>query len=169
MDVPVIETERMVLRGFEADDFPAYRAYYTGNRTGGVGGPLPEYQVFERFCSMIGHWQIRGFGRFAVADRAGGAAFGHVGPMQLVGTEIEMTWTLWDANREGQGLATEAGRAAVDYCSAQGMARMVAFIEADNTPSIRVAERLGAVLDETHPGRPGMRDGKVYVFDGGTA
>ncbi|MEL7115821.1 MAG: N-acetyltransferase, partial [Pseudomonadota bacterium] len=66
-DITPIVTERLVMRGFEPGDFPAYAAYYTDPaRTGGVGGALPRHQVFERFCSMIGHWAMRGFGRYAV-------------------------------------------------------------------------------------------------------
>ena len=125
-----IETERLLLRGFEPADFPGYRAYYTGDRTGGVGGPLPEYKVFERFCAMIGHWAVRGFGRYAIADRAGGPAFGHVGPMQLLDeAEAEMTWTIWDAARTGQGFATEAARAVLDRLFAAGWVRLPAYID----------------------------------------
>lgn len=141
-----IETERLILRGFVSGDFPAYCAYYTGERTAGVGGPLPEHRVFERFCAMIGHWDMRGYGRYAIT--AGGGAFGHVGPMALPGSsEPEMTWTIWDAARTGQGYATEAARAVLRAWNARHEAPLVAIIDRENAASLRMAARLGGVED----------------------
>ncbi len=148
--IPPIRTPRLILRSFRPEDYPGYLAYYTGGRTEGVGGPLPENRVFERFASMIGHWTLRGFGRYAIALRSApdAPAFGHVGPMKIAeAAETEMTWTLWDADRTSQGFATEAASAVLDHLFNQGWSQIVAHIDKDNTASIRVAERLGGVVD----------------------
>lgn len=164
LHVEPLTSERLTLRGFEARDFPAYLAYYTGDRTGGVGGPLPEFKVFERFCSMIGHWQVRGFGRYAITLTGEDAAFGHAGPMQLDDTDIEMTWTLWDKAHEGKGFATEAARTIINHYFKQGWDQLVAYIEGDNTASLRVAERLGAKPDLTRAPPDFLRDGRRYLI-----
>ena len=57
---------------------------------------------------------------------------------------LEVGWTL-ARSRWGQGLATEAGRAAVDWAFAELDAdRVISLIAPDNHRSRRVAERLGA-------------------------
>lgn len=140
---PTIATERLTLRQFEIGDLEGYVAYYTGPRTAGVGGPKPRHVVVDRFFSMAGQWALRGFGRYAIAKD--GAAFGHVGVMQTDTRDApELTWSLWDPTYEGQGFATEAARAVE---SAWQGAPLCAHIAPDNTPSQRVAERLGYVYD----------------------
>jgi len=167
--IPPLTTDRLTLRGFEARDYPAYRAYYTGPRTSGVGGPLPVAQVFQRFCAMIGHWQMRGFGRFAITLTGEDVAFGHAGPMQHGDGETEMTWTLWDGAREGFGYATEAAGATLQHFFSNGRETILAFIEADNAASLRVAERLGAVADPKGATPDYMRDGRRFILANGSA
>lgn len=141
-----LTTERLTLRPFEADDLPGYSAYYTNpDRTGGVGGALPEHKVFERFCGMIGHWAVRGFGRLAICLDPDVPAIGHVGPMQLTDDAPEMTWTLWSADSEGHGYASEAARAVLDALFASGWTEILAHVDAGNDRSHAVARRLGAV------------------------
>ncbi|WP_371156422.1 GNAT family N-acetyltransferase [Jannaschia sp. 2305UL9-9] len=151
----VITSRRLTLRPFEMQDLEGYVAYYTGPRTGGVGGPRPRHQVVERFMAMAGQWSLRGYGRHAITE--GGPAFGHVGIMHLDDVDTpEMTWTLWDADREGAGYATEA--AAAVLTAWQG-APLVARIAPGNTASLRMAARLGFSADPeaTSPAyAPGM-------------
>ena len=150
-DITPIRTERLVLRGFAPADYPAYEAYYTDPaRTGGVGGALPPHQAFERFCSMIGHWAMRGFGRYAITT--GGRAIGHVGPQQVEDHhEPEMTWTLWDPAETGKGYATEAARAVLQDLFAAGWTRLIALIHTENAASVAVVRRLGGVEDTSIP------------------
>lgn len=160
LNIPRIETDRLVLRGFEAADYPMYRTYYSSDRTSGVGGPRPEHEIFERFCSMIGHWHMRGFGRYAIALKSGGPAFGHVGPLKLTDAPVEMTWTLWDPARLGKGYAIEATRAVLEDCFAKGWDQILAVIDCDNAASLRLAERLGAEPlpgDTPNPADPTLR------------
>lgn len=145
-NIPSVRTDRLVLRGFVPEDFPAYAAYYTNPaRTGGVGGPLSAHAVFERFTSMIGHWVVRGFGRYAITT--GGAAFGHVVLSQVTDAPAEMTWTLWHPAQTGKGYATEAARAVLHRAFAEGRDDIPAHIAPENQASIAVAKRLGGVLD----------------------
>ncbi len=64
--------------------------------------------------------------------------------------EMGLFWALETASR-GQGYASEAARALVDYAFTElNMARLVATTEHDNLPSRRVMERLGMRV-ETNP------------------
>lgn len=142
-----ITTARMILRRPALSDIEGYVAYYTGDRTGGVGGPKPRGIVVERFMAMVGQWALRGYGRYVLTD--GSLAFGHAGVMHIDDHDApEITWTLWNGAREGHGLATEAARAVLQAW--QGP-RLIARVAPDNHASRRVAERLGMAVDPTAP------------------
>lgn len=144
-----ISTDRLVLRPFEIRDLDGYLAYYTGKRTGGVGGPKPAHVVAERFMAMAGQWVLRGYGRYAIS--VGSEAIGHAGILHAHPADpAEMTWSLWQAEHEGKGLATEAAHAVL---AAWKGAALVARIAPDNQRSRRVAERIGMTLnpDATPP------------------
>lgn len=64
-------------------------------------------------------------------------------------TEAELGWLI-ASEHQGQGLATEAGRALIDLCfGSLGLRRVVASTFEANQASRRVAEKLGMRL-ETH-------------------
>lgn len=135
----ILRSARLVLRRPALADLEAYAAYYTGPRTVGVGGPKPRHVVVERFMAMAGQWALRGFGRYVITD--GGRGFGHAGVLQIdAGDPIELTWTLWDGAREGEGYATEAARAVLGAWTGPAL---IARVDPDNAASLRVAEKLG--------------------------
>lgn len=153
---PVIETARLTLRPPAPQDWPSYRAYRMTQRSTLRMG---EGEAWTHFAAFFGHWALRGFGRFAVTLRATGQAIGHVGPFRPEGhPESEITWTLWSPAVEGQGLALEAATAARDHAfGVLGWDTAVSYIDPANSRSIRLAERLGAVLDgKAQPPQPGM-------------
>ena len=119
-----IETARLILRRPVAGDLPAYEAYCTSDRTRFTGGPYTRQDAFEKLAAMIGHWEIRGFGRLILCDRFTARPIGHVGALQLdLNTPVEMTWTLWADADEGLGFAYEAARAYLDEVAARGYFR----------------------------------------------
>jgi [ribosomal protein S5]-alanine N-acetyltransferase len=160
--LPVLETERLTLRAPQAGDWPDYRA---SPRTVFAGGVKKEHEAAEQFASFFGHWVMRGFGRLIAEDRATRRPIGHFGPMQWQdGAEVEMTWSLWTAEAEGQGLATEAATVMHDwaFCTLH-LASARAEVHRDNAPSHAMARRLGGRLapDEKPTW---MADGAVYRF-----
>jgi RimJ/RimL family protein N-acetyltransferase len=85
-----------------------------------------------------------------VEDRATGAYCGDVGLLHPAHyPEIELGWTLV-AEAEGRGIACEAAVAARDWAfGTLGLTTLVSYIGPENARSIRLAERLGAVRDDT--------------------
>lgn len=60
--LPVLQTERLVLRAPRAADWPAFRAYRMDPQRF-AGGPKTEVQAAEPFASFFGHRVMRGVGR----------------------------------------------------------------------------------------------------------
>jgi [ribosomal protein S5]-alanine N-acetyltransferase len=166
--LPVLETERLILRGPQASDWPAFRDYRASARTAFAGGPKKEHEAAVQFASFFGHWVMRGFGRLIAEDRTTGLPLGHFGPMQWQdGAEPELTWSLWTVEAEGRGIATEAARAMAGWVfGALGLTTARAEVHRDNAASHAIARRLGGqvVADE----RPTwFDDGDVYRFTAG--
>ena len=148
--IPEIETARLRLRLPKASDLPAHVAFRASERSKGVGGPFDAASSFHHLAGIVGQWQLRGYGRWMVADRETDAPFGIVGIFHPDDwPEPEIGWSLYD-NAEGKGIAQEAARAARDFVyGALGWNRIVSLIMADNDRSIRLAERLGWRKDGT--------------------
>ncbi|MGA0541109.1 GNAT family N-acetyltransferase [Neotabrizicola sp. VNH66] len=160
-----LTTDRLVLRPPMAEDCGAYLAYATSDRTRFVGGPRDRFAAIEKFAGMIGHWALRGYGRLILTNRATGAALGHVGPLNFADEEVpELTWTLWTATAEGQGIASEAALAACRWIARDlGFARAVTSIHRDNIASQRIATRLGGRA--TGDAAPHLAGAVVWDFD----
>ncbi|RMH39150.1 MAG: N-acetyltransferase [Alphaproteobacteria bacterium] len=159
LDFPDIETERLVLRPPSLDDWPGFAAFVASPRSVHVGGPKPEDQAWRAFGHVVGHWVLRDFGAYVVCLKGSSRAIGLVGPWAPVGwPEPEIAWSLWDSAYEGQGIACEAARAARDHAfRTLGWTTAVSYIQPENVRSIRLAERLGARLDDAAPRPDGER------------
>ncbi len=148
MNAPLIETDRLILRGPGLQDFEPLCAFYASDRSRFVGGPLDAEQAWRMLATEIGHWSLRGYGRFGIEERASGATVGLIGPWNPEGwPEPEIGWDLMNGF-EGKGYATEAARAALDYAfSVLGWTTAISLVAKENDSSRRVAERLGASHD----------------------
>lgn len=142
----MIDTPRLVLRRPDPGDWPAYRAYRLSPRTTGA---MDEHTAWTHFAAFFGHWQLRGFGRFVACLRDGGRPVGHFGPyFTAAHSEPELTWTLWDAALEGQGLAHEAALAVRAHAfGVLGWPTAVSLIHPANLRSQALARRLGATAE----------------------
>lgn len=150
--IPQLTTERLLLRAFRADDLPAY-AEMMGDpevtRHLAVGRPMSPYEAWTQMAMFAGHWALRGFGIWAVEERATGAFVGRIGCFEPHGwPAFEIGYTLarpyW-----GRGYATEGARASLVYArEVLKRTHIVSIIRPANAGSIRVAEGLGAVAGE---------------------
>lgn len=162
-----IETDRLIMRRPLAGDLSAYEAYCASDRTRYTGGPYSRKDAFEKLAAMIGHWEIRGFGRLILTERRTARPIGHVGALHLdKDAPVEMSWTLWNAADEGLGLAHEAARAYLAAAAAEGLFRtLLARIDVANHRSRSLAVRLGAVLDPDATPPEWSPDALSYRFD----
>lgn len=146
--IPVIETERFLLRGYRPDDIEAFAAFYASPRSRYVGGPMTAELACRAFMTYAGHWHVRGYGRWMVEEKATGATLGNVGLWYPDGwPEPEIGWTLFEG-AEGRGVAHETALAARAYAyGTLGWSTAISLIASDNARSRALAERLGAVRD----------------------
>ena len=68
----VVETERLILRRPLPEDAEGYTGFYLSDRAQYVGQTDKPYKAWSYFAAEIGHWEIRGWGMFAVVERATG-------------------------------------------------------------------------------------------------
>ena len=157
-EAPVLETERLRLRPFTADDVDAQAAMMGDSQVmRHLGGhPLPREDSWRKLLCGAGLWRLFGFGYWAVERRADGAMIGQVGFAEfmrdvtpsVVGLP-EMGW-LFAHQAAGQGYATEAAMAGLAWIDeALGAPETVAIIDHANSASIRVAEKCGFDARET--------------------
>ncbi len=152
--IPTLRTERLVLRAPTAADHPALAAFYETPASRFVGGPLAPPLSWRYLAEVIGHWHLRGFGRWIVERTdAPGRPVGLVGlHFPLDWPEPEVGWYVWDGT--GRGYASEAGRAARAHAyGALGWSTLISMISPGNDASIRVAEAMGAAREDDfeHP------------------
>jgi RimJ/RimL family protein N-acetyltransferase len=147
-DIPILETERLILRGPQESDFELLAAFYASPRSVTVGGPLTRELAWRALAQEAGHWTLRGFGRWTVTERTTGAAVGIVGLWHPEGfPERELGWDLFDG-AQGKGYATEAGQAARDHAfETLGWDTLISLVKIGNDASAAVAQRLGAAPD----------------------
>ncbi len=149
---PEIETERLRLRLPAERDLDAYAGFRTSQRTKPIGGPFTTEQAFQSLCEIIGQWQLRGYGRWMVADKSTDEALGIVGIYHPADwPEPEIGWSVFDA-AEGGGIAYEAALAARRFAyETLGWTRIVSLITDENTRSVALARRIGAEPEDIFP------------------
>ncbi|MBB5519453.1 GNAT family N-acetyltransferase [Amphiplicatus metriothermophilus] len=170
LEIPLIETERLVLRGRRMEDFPAFAAMWAEEAVVRLigGKPLTREQAWGKFSRETGDWALLGFGFWLVVEKATGAIVGDVGfsdfkrdiepPLDGL---LEFGWVLAGA-AQGKGYATEAARAALNWAEANVPGRRkVCIINETNARSMRVAEKCGfrEAWRATYRGEP------VIVFE----
>lgn len=152
MEAPVIETERLVLRGHRSDDFEALADLWADAQVVRfIGGkPSSREESWSRLLRYAGHWALLGYGAWAVEVKGGPRYAGSVGfgelrrdiAPSLVGTP-EGGWVFSPAVH-GRGIAGEALQAALAWMDRHHAgATTSCIIDPGNAASIRVAERAG--------------------------
>jgi RimJ/RimL family protein N-acetyltransferase len=142
-------TERLMLRPPGPGDGPGYRALLIHPTIGEWLRPQP----LQPFTAADGdawltederHWERFGFGPWAVLERESGDYLGRVGLRWTdVGDRagIEVLWAI-DPDRHGEGFASEAAAAALDFAAELELDEIFAMILPINTASRRVAEKI---------------------------
>ncbi|MGR3714045.1 MAG: GNAT family N-acetyltransferase [Shimia sp.] len=146
--VPSLETERLILRAPVASDAEHMATFFASDRSKFVGGPLSAEQSWRVLATEIGHWTLRGYGRWIVETRDTQTPVGNVGLWYPHGwPEAEIGWDLFDGF-EGQGFAAEAAIAARSYAyDVLGWQTVISLVDPQNTASRKLAQRLCARQD----------------------
>jgi RimJ/RimL family protein N-acetyltransferase len=147
--IPILETERLILRPWRVEDHPSFAALCADpDLMRFVGGAMHPSEAWRRLAAYAGLWLLRGYGVFALQDKASGQLAGYCGinhPEAFPAREIN--WGLARAFL-GRGLAVEAATCVRSYAfDTLGFERIDSCIDQDNEASKRVALRLGATLD----------------------
>ena len=149
MSAPTLRTDRLVLRRPDARDWPAWRDFMQSDRSAAISDTRDIGRIWRAFAAEIGHWDIFGYGMWAVARDDDAPALALVGPWTPPDwPEAEIGWMVLDPAAEGTGFAAEAARAAIGHAyGTLGWDTIVSYIAPGNDRSIALAERLGARLD----------------------
>jgi len=145
-----LETERLRFRMLRESDFPTYEKWcasidvmrYLGGKT------LDRIAAWRHMAFFIGHWTLRGYGYYAVEEKSTGDFIGRVGFTNQQGWPgFELGWTIWP-EYQGRGYATEAARMLLPYAfDVLDQPHVISLIHPDNTPSRKVAEKLGEKIE----------------------
>lgn len=147
MTIPLpIETDRLTIRRFTSADRSALAKLYADPEVMryipyGVLDEAGLEQVLAKYARVEAD---RGFTFWAIVDRATARFVGDVGFGVYEPTgEPELGYSL-ARNAWGNGYASEAARACVVAALEHlDVPRVVALVDADNTASLRVADRIG--------------------------
>jgi len=146
-----LESERLRLRWFREDDFDQFLHLCQDPevmRFLGDGRPMNGMEVWRQMATFMGHWFFRGYGIWAVEEKATGKVIGRIGFIYPFGWPgFELGWTL---GREswGKGYATEGAARALEYAFTEmGRDHVISCIAPENVASVRVAERLGQKVE----------------------
>jgi RimJ/RimL family protein N-acetyltransferase len=145
---PTLETERLILRPPEAQDFEPW-AVFSGDEEAAryLGGAQVRAAAWRGMATMTGAWVLRGFSMFSVIEKSSGDWVGRLGPWQpdgWPGTEVG-----WGIAREhwGKGYATEGAIAAIDWAfETFGWTEVIHTIDPGNLNSQALAKRLGSTI-----------------------
>ena len=152
MEIPVIETARLRLRGHYPGDLPAFLAMWQQPQFYQhlTGLPLPQEEVWTKMLRHAGLWYLQGYGYWAVEEKATGAFIGAVGFGEWqramepsLKSSPEIGWVL-APHTHGRGYATEAAQAALAWGDAHfPQPRTVCIINVDNQASRTLAAKCG--------------------------
>ncbi len=154
VEVPTLETERLILRGHRLTDFEASLEMWADPSVVAhiTGVPSTPEQTWARLLRYIGHWQALGYGYWVIESKAEGVFVGEAGLADYqrdttpsVRGKPEAGWAL-QPSAQGKGLATEAVAAVLRWADdnlAKEFSAASAIFDPANQASMRVAEKVG--------------------------
>jgi RimJ/RimL family protein N-acetyltransferase len=150
---PPLETERLRLRQFRADDLIASHAMWNEPAIAkfmASGKPQSVEDIWKGILQTIGHWQVVGYGYWAIEEKASGRFVGNVGYGDFRRAMVpdmnetpEAGWAfVTEYHRRGYG--TEALAVVTAWGDAHlPQAKTACIIAPDNVASIALATKFG--------------------------
>ncbi|MEO1732583.1 MAG: GNAT family N-acetyltransferase [Pseudomonadota bacterium] len=162
--IPNINTARLSLRGMRPDDFDRYAHIWSMPEVvRQIGGtPWSRGQAWTSFLRNAGHWQMTGFGQWAIVEQGSRTIIGQTGFFYVdrkldaeLGAYPEAGWMLTPDVR-GKGYAYEAAKAAHEWLDRVIPTKLVAVVAPGNAASVHLAKALNyqPVRDAEIEGRP---------------
>lgn len=171
---PVLETPRLILRPPVQTDFGGFAAMAQEEQTMRyIGGVAVRDSAWRYMAILTGSWVLLGYSMFSVIEKETGRWIGRLGPWRPGGKEggwpgDEVGWGLI-ADAQGKGYAAEGATAAINWAfDVLGWENVIHCIHKDNTPSIRLAERLGSRRQREDVALPPPFQGTVVDIYGQT-
>jgi len=162
ISIPTLETPRLLLRQFQPSDFDALARLSADPEVMKYlsdGKPKSRAESWLMMASFLGHWELRGYGLWAVEEKATGEFVGRIGLLNPEGWPgLELAWTL-ARERWGKGFATEGASSMAAYAfDTLKLDSLVSFTAEQNLRSRRVMEKIGMTFDPAdsfdHPNLP---------------
>lgn len=145
---PTLHTERLILRGFVAEDFAAHEAIMAQPKTlAFLDSEMSREDNWRRIISAVGQWIVNGYGGWMVemdGRIVGNCGFfdAHRGLETNFDGHPEMGW-IFDPSVHGKGVAGEACRAALEWADANLKRDIWAIIAPENEASHKLGAKLG--------------------------
>ena len=148
---PRLETARLALRAHAAGDLDAVAAMWgDASVVRHISGtPSTREECWARILRYAGLWPVKGYGFWAVVDKATGGFVGDVGLADFardlsppIYAAPEAGWVL-SPKAQGKGYATEAMQAVLAWADAHLGTPTMCMLDKDNAASVRVAEKCG--------------------------
>ena len=161
----VARTARLQLRQYTRDDLTALTDLLGDPVTmAHWPAPLTAVQSRDWLQRAMAAYRDRGFGRWAV-ELHDGTRIGDAGVMctEVNGVMENDLGYIIQAAHWRRGYGVEAARACLDVARDAGMIRVVANMAADNTGSVRVAQRLGFAQEASFD-NPRNRNKETLLF-----
>jgi RimJ/RimL family protein N-acetyltransferase len=145
--IPVIETDRLMLRPVRAEDYEELAAITADPevmRYFGSGRALSREETREWLDARLLGRQGEGLGCFTAWTRDPAELIGFVGLERLPLSEHAEVFYVFGRAHWGKGYATEAARALIEYALGPcGLGAVGASFDPENGASIRVARKVG--------------------------
>ena len=157
--IPTIRTARLTLRSMRLQDFERYAEIW--QRSGGAAcaknHPWDGAEPWQAFLRNAGHWQMTGFGHWAIEPHGERRMMGQVGfslsrdgADEALDAWPEAGWLL-HPEAHGCGFGYDAVQAAHDWFDRVITGPLVCRISPQNERSMSIAELLGYVPARSVP------------------
>lgn len=152
MHIPVLETPRLRLRSLRESDLEAYTKMLSHKDVVmhiGDGQPASKKDAWFSMAMNLGHWKLKGYGRWAVEEKETGRFVGRVGLYHPYGWPgMEVSYAL-DRDFWGRGYAVEAATSAVRWGFEHlTVTEILCCTHPTNKRSCKTAEQLGFSFKE---------------------
>ncbi|MEM6479509.1 MAG: GNAT family N-acetyltransferase [Pseudomonadota bacterium] len=145
--VPVLKTERLILRAPQVEDFQGHAEILEQPSALFMFSERPSRdRAWYDFSNLCASWMLHGHGAWAIEHDGEFAGIVHIA-CEPGDPEPEFGWMLRPAF-EGRGIAFEAASAVRDHAFGEmGFATLISCVYPENIRSQRLATRLGAKRD----------------------